>query len=360
NVITNSGLIPSISLMSTYISTYFISTAYECNSLNYDASCQSLVNMCVMAGYEKSSAPCSLVQAISRNRRRNSGIGINSDIPVLFPWLYVRLLSGDTISTLNSYTSNIQLTLPKQLKIVFFRYSLNGTFLGILPMTSKGFGCIDSEFQLYLDILDDDGNYQPILIKPLSMSVNNNAYSEDDVYVRRFVPIDSITGLSSSTALTKYVSIVTIEFNVDWETKTLKLPIMTLTYSVTSASVAMPATLTIDVIYKSDDTNTTSVLAIVATIVSVMLVCSWLYSLYIWGFRMQRNGIIFDSEVTRALHNVLPLNDSAITTTFIQILLALVITSAFAIISHFYKSVTCSILLLDWEGKEYPCAWYNE
>ena len=129
----NSGSSGS-TVTSFYISQYLSAAAASCSTGNM-TGCNALANLCVLALYSTSSAPCSVyLNLLSLTGCR----GLACEDPSTLPWLYY-LRSG--ASVINSASTSVSASLNSNLQFVAAQYALNGTFLGNIDATELFFPC---------------------------------------------------------------------------------------------------------------------------------------------------------------------------------------------------------------------------
>ena len=277
-----------LSVASLTLTHYFVKAAAECKYYGGpqdSRACQILANLCVLQLYDTSAGACAAFQSIQADRGTvfiNSIMGWNAAMP----WLYYK---DSTACQDKSYRQTASLK-SQLLRYVVGAYTLNGTFAGYQSLNSffaycsrnapygrQGTGASTSNsWQLFgvtesgsykcdLDALlnkqqlfyemylydpsseSDSTAYMPVPVRVVNMTVDgyktyeNNAThpvnlcNDGDLLVRRFMLVDLVSGLTTSSAnvpaVIRYASDVTVEVSL-LDNYQISSPVLSIYYGI--------------------------------------------------------------------------------------------------------------------------------
>ncbi|TPX32052.1 hypothetical protein SmJEL517_g04744 [Synchytrium microbalum] len=245
--------IPSgtMTITNTLLTSMYLRAASKCQYEWDVASCELLGNLCILNLYDESTAPCATYERVAAQR---PGTGSTVDVPQYMPWLYYGLLGShvDPATTLSArlnlslsvrYSDTTTTSIPFYLAM----YTLNGTFLGMQPLTTQLQFCEGSSlnnrkswtgvgrnyqsscklnlasllsgfvstvfYEIY--VLDGTGSYAPVPIRLLDFR-NSNGYVNPsggpnaitgDRFVRRFFMVDVTSGQTTAGATPQVIRV---------------------------------------------------------------------------------------------------------------------------------------------------------
>ncbi|QDZ19522.1 meckelin [Chloropicon primus] len=289
---SSSGIPQARNVESHVFRTTLIPAAFYCLSEGYRESCNQLANLCVLTMYDDSHLACKLYDAILDKRQdtqyHEEDIKPSVGWKVGLPWLYYQRTPAQYAAL-----TDLQLQVgfkstgsaASQLTYVASVTGLNGTWYGIQNVTDQFIICgtrltsagewtkfgtnfvancnVDlpsllKKFKLSKQVTDDvlfydvylvDQNYEyyPIGVKLMNLArngqlVNKNANANglQEVLVRRFVVVDSVSTLRSASSETQYLNYASeVGFSIEVQSGSKKNRLYPPMITVEIASVNM-------------------------------------------------------------------------------------------------------------------------
>ena len=233
----------SLSVNADIITFYYILVGYNCLTQSNITACEILANLCVLEMYKTSSPPCQLYISIN-NARSQVANGVDANQRINMPWLYYKSEAPQVINNTQKIGFQVSFDFNDTINVNQFqyyvaKYNINGTFLGMDPLTTefefcsksyddgvryRSFGntiiqncyinlaqyllrnytmifyelyLFDPVQQIYIDIPIMIDNIENPLSTDTSTRMNNSSDPINWILVRRFFTIDNLSGIKS-------------------------------------------------------------------------------------------------------------------------------------------------------------------
>ncbi|EQC37668.1 hypothetical protein, variant [Saprolegnia diclina VS20] len=334
---------------------YFTSAAVGCyyySNEDNNGACQTLGNLCVLQMFASSSAACSLLRQLASSSRLTTSNGMSGWSATL-PFL---LYNGGATSILTQ--TSLQLTMSfsaaanpgtnDTLQFMLASYTLNGTYLGLHPLSTQlllcdptargnfGFGLDWLRFGLSktfayscdltaafasppnvllyeLYLVDTDKSLLPVPIRVLNyrdgrnLAVNINRAPTDvegDQLTHRFYVLDAASGVASgytTPSVVSYASRLLLSIQTQASSvSALYPPVLTIEYTSIESPDAIVSSV-FQVQYSSSTKAFWSVALALFVLACVVSGCSVLLQYYTWQRRHTRGSDITASTCTTVL-----------------------------------------------------------
>ncbi|KDO27283.1 hypothetical protein SPRG_07532 [Saprolegnia parasitica CBS 223.65] len=334
---------------------YFTSAAIGCyyySNEDNNGACQTLGNLCVLQMFATSSAACSLLRQLASSSRLTTSNGISGWSATLPFLLYnggaTSILTQTSLQLTMSFSAAANPATNDTLQFMLASYTLNGTYLGLRPLSTQlllcdptargnfGYGLDWLRFGLSktfayscdlttafasppsvllyeLYLVDNDNTLLPVPIRVLNyrdgrnVAVNSNRAPTDvegDQLTHRFYILDAASGVASGYTTPRVISYASrLHLSIPTQASSVSAlypPVLTIEYTAIESPHAIVSSI-FQVQYSSSTKAFWSVALALFVLACVVSGCSVLLQYYTWQRRHTRGNDLSASTFTTVL-----------------------------------------------------------